>query len=79
LDEQKVVITVFVLMLYIGDNLESNKMIFRSVKTCNWYASELVKRYGNYRHYDRVPSDKKATAYCIPREVDPSKTRIYDH
>mgnify|MGYP005993933811 CR=1 FL=1 len=72
-------ITVFVLMLYIGDKLQSDSMIFRSVNTCNWYASQVVKRYGNYRFYDNVPHDKKATAYCVPREVDPAKTRIYDH
>jgi hypothetical protein len=67
------------MMLYIGDRLESSTMIFRSLRTCNWYASEVVKRYGNYRGYDRVPVDKRATAYCVPREVDPNTTRIYDH
>lgn len=72
-------ITVFVLMLYIGDKLESDKMIFRSVNTCNWYAAQLVKRYGNYRYYDHIPKDKRATSYCVPREVDPSRVRIYDH
>ena len=36
-------------MLIIGGNqVGGQKMYFASIKTCNWYAAELTKRYGNY-------------------------------
>tara|TARA_A100001011_G_scaffold400771_2_gene518572 strand:+ start:4534 stop:4695 length:162 start_codon:yes stop_codon:yes gene_type:complete len=52
-------------------------MLFYDVERCNYFASQLVKRYGNYTGYGSVPKDNKATAYCEPRYVDTKKSRVY--
>ena len=33
---------------------QPNPMYFRSIETCNWYASQVVKQYGNYRYNSYV-------------------------
>ena len=76
-------IHAFMLVVVLGSGesrqIQPNSMIFRSIETCNWYASRVVKRYGNYR-YDFLQDPKdKATAYCKVIRVYPSKTEVYDH
>lgn len=68
---------VFVLMLYMGDKLISNDMMFYNINDCNYFASRLTKTYGNYRYSDLVPTDRRRTAYCVPRLVDQAKHNIY--
>ena len=73
-------IHAFLLVFVLGGNVQGGQpMYFPGIETCNWYASRVVKRYGNYR-YDFLQDPKdKATAYCKVIRVDPSKTEVYDH
>jgi len=72
---------VFLLMLYLGTGesrqLVSNDMYFWDVNDCNYFASKLAKRYGNYRYRDYLDPQDRATVYCIPKYVDQNKIRIY--
>jgi hypothetical protein len=74
------VITVFVLMIFTGlgdeEKLYSDKMIFRSLIDCQWYAARMVRVYGNYG-YTR-PGTEKITAYCLPVEMaEDTEERLY--
>jgi hypothetical protein len=74
------VITVFVLMIFTGlgdkEKLYSDKMIFRSLVDCQWYAARIVNVYGNYG-YTR-PGTEKITAYCLPVEIaEDTEERLY--
>ena len=73
-------IHAFLLMVYlgIGDDrkLISNDMYFRDVRTCNFFAKELSKRYSTYAVMDKRD---RATAYCVPKYVNQgSGIEIYD-
>ena len=70
---------VFLLVFLLGDVKQPNPMYFASIDTCNWYASRIVKRYGNYKYNSMVPAKHRATAYCKPVYVDKTKTLVYDH
>ena len=67
---------VFVLLLYIGladdRKLVSGDMLFRKLETCNYYAKEIVRRYGHHSN-----TKDFGLAYCVPKLVDPEKVRIY--
>ena len=52
-------------------------MYFYDINRCNYFASQIVKRYGNYNYMSKVPNEHKATAYCKPVYVDAQKTIIY--
>ena len=45
-------IHVFLLLVYLGSGddrkLVSGDMYFRNINTCNYFASRLAKKYGNY-------------------------------
>ena len=70
---------VFLLVLLLGGNkVGGQPMYFSSIQTCNWYAGQLVKRYGNYGYSSMVPNEHKATAYCKPVYLDKTKTLVYD-
>jgi hypothetical protein len=79
-DEQEM-IHVFVLLLFIGQGdgkqLVSGDMYFYDIKDCNWYAAQLVKRYGNYKYNHRIPQNLKATAYCEPRYIQKDSLEVY--
>jgi hypothetical protein len=72
---------VFLLLVYLGAgdgrNLISNDMYFRSITDCNFFASELAKRYGNYRYYSYIDPKDRVTAYCIPKYIDPDSVKVY--
>jgi len=70
-------IHAFLLIVILGDQTVSNDMYFKSIDRCNYFASQVVKRYGNYGNYDYIPKKHRATAYCKPVLVDESKMRIY--
>jgi len=72
---------VFLLLVYLGAgdgrNLISNDMYFQSITDCNFFASELAKRYGNYRYYSYIDPKDRVTAYCIPKHIDPNSVKVY--
>lgn len=74
-------IHVFLLMVYLGTGddrrLISNDMYFRSLLDCNFFASELAKRYGNYYSIDRMDPRDRVTAYCIPKYIKDKSVEIY--
>ena len=74
-------IHVFLLMVYLGTEedrkLVSGDMYFRSIKECNFYASEVSKRYGNYGFSQYMDSKDRVTAYCVPRYVEEGSVEIY--
>ena len=57
---------------------QPNPMYFRSIETCNWYASQVVKQYGNYLYNSYVDPKDRVTAYCKVQYVDPNRIKIYD-
>ena len=62
-------IHAFLLIVVIGGKVQSNDMYFRSVTECNFFASEVTTRYGNYRSYSSVPEEHRVTAYYKPVRV----------
>ena len=72
---------MLVVVLGTGDDRREQRdpMYFRSIDTCNYYASKIVKRYGNYGYYDRVPKEHRATAYCKPVYINKDTVGLYDH
>ena len=52
-------------------------MYFESITECNYFASELAKRYGNYRYYSYIDPKDRVTTYCVPKYVNPNNVRIY--
>ena len=76
-------IHVFLLMFYLGTGddrrLMSADMYFRDVNECNYFASKLAKRYGNYQYIDLMDSRDRATVYCVPKYIaEGSGVQIYD-
>ena len=70
---------VFVLVLLMGDVKQGGQpMYFRSIERCNYFASKITKRYGNYTSSSLVPKEHKATAYCKPVYLDLDKVLVYD-
>lgn len=70
---------VFMLVLLLGDvQTKGPPMYFMSIDRCTYFASRLVKRYGNYGDVSLVPKEHKATAYCKPIFVDLEKVLVYD-
>ena len=74
-------IRVFLLLVYLGvgdeRRLVSDDMYFKSVKECNFYASELSKRYGNYGYIDRMDKKDRVTAYCVPKYIKEGSIGVY--
>lgn len=69
---------VFLLVLLLNGNIISQDMHFWDVNRCNYFASQLVKRYGSYKYYKDVPKNHRATAYCKPVLTDHTKIKVYD-
>ena len=67
---------VFALVIYLGygPNREdiSNNLYFYRLENCNYYAKELVRRYGYPERKDY------GTAYCVPKLVNPQEVKVYD-
>ena len=49
-------------------------MYFRNINDCNYFASRLVKRYGNHKYGSLIPKEHKATAYCKPVWINEENT-----
>ena len=75
-------IHAFLLIVVLGDpgRTISNDMYFRDVNDCNYFASQIVKRYGNYNHSDYIPKEHRALAYCKPVYINESTQgiKLYD-
>ena len=69
-------IHAFLLIVVLGGKVQSQDMYFRSVVDCNYFASEVSKRYGNYSGYRAVPEEHRVTAYCKPVLVS-EDTKVY--
>lgn len=74
-------IHVFLLMVYLGTGddrrLVSNTMYFRSVTECNFFASQISKRYGNFTYKDYVDPRDRVVAYCLPKHVIEGSVEVY--
>lgn len=74
-------IDAFLLLVYLGTGefrkLDSADMYFYSVTECNYFASEVSKRYGNYGLSQYIDQKDRVTAYCVPRRVDPEIVKVY--
>jgi hypothetical protein len=75
------VIDAFLLLVYLGTGdfrkLESGDMHFQSITECNYFASQVSKRYGNYTSSQYIDQKDRVTAYCVPRRVDPEIVKVY--
>ena len=74
-------IDAFLLLVYLGTGdfrkLESGDMHFQSITECNYFASRVSKRYGNYTSSQYIDQKDRVTAYCVPRRVDPEIVKVY--
>ncbi len=74
-------IDTFLLLVYLGTGdfrkLESADMYFYSVTECNYFASQVSKRYGNYTFSQHIDAKDRVTSYCVPRRVDPETVKVY--
>jgi phosphoribulokinase len=75
-------VVAFVLVMYqgVGDDrraIAKNLLHFRSVDDCNYFAKQVTRTHGNYEHLDLVDPRERVTAYCLPKAIDPSKTKVY--
>jgi hypothetical protein len=70
---------VFLLLVYLGDprTLVSGDMHFEDINRCNYFASQIAKRYGNYHYSDYIPPQDRVTAYCVPRFVAIGSVEVY--
>ena len=72
---------VFLLMVYLGTGddrrIVSKDMYFYSIDRCNYFASQVSKRYGNYKYSQYIDPKDRVTAYCLPKYLDGSKLTIY--
>ena len=66
-------IHAFLLVVVLGGEVQSQDMYFRSVVDCNYFASQVTKRYGNYGSLSGVPAIHRATAYCKHVKVAANK------
>ena len=74
-------IHVFLMMVYLGTGdsrkLISNDMYFASINDCNYFASQVSKRYGNYRHLEYLHPKDRVTAYCVPKHIKAGSVEVY--
>lgn len=68
----------FVLVFLLGGAEQKGQpMYFRDINQCNYFASRIVKRYGNYQFSAQVPQEHKATAYCKPVYIPSNTEGLY--
>ena len=72
---------VFLLLVYLGTGedraLISGDMYFYDINECNWYVSQVSKRYGNYKYSSYLDPKDRVTAYCVPKHIKEDSVRIY--
>ena len=52
-------------------------MYFYDIKECNFFAKQVSKRYGNYGFVEYMDPKDRVTAYCVPKQVDPERIKVY--
>ena len=68
----------FVLVFLLGGAEQKGQpMYFRDINQCNYFASRIVKRYGNYHYSSQVPPEHKAAAYCKPVYIPSNTEGLY--
>ena len=68
----------FVLVFLLGGAEQKGQpMYFRDINQCNYFASRIVKRYGNYHYSSQVPKQHKPTAYCKPVYIPSNTEGLY--
>ena len=70
-------IHAFLLVFILGGKEQSDPMYFYDVNRCNYFASRIVKRFGNYGSLSAVPDKHKATAYCKPVWIESTTPGLY--
>ncbi len=68
----------FLLVVLMNDKPISKDMYFRSIDRCNYFASRIVRNYGNYQHSYLMPKEHRRTAYCKPVYIDAKTKTLYD-
>ena len=72
---------VFLLMVYLGTGderkLVSNNMYFYSIDRCNYFASQVSKRYGNFKYNSDLHPKDRVTSYCLPKYINTKNIEIY--
>lgn len=70
---------VFLLLVYIGAGddryLASNDMFFASIERCNWFASQVSRRFASPNHLEYNSKDK-VVAYCVPKLIDADRLSL---
>ena len=65
---------VFLLLVYIGAGddryLASGDMFFASIDRCNWYASQVSRRFGTPNDLQYNSSKDAVIAYCVPKYIN---------
>lgn len=74
--------TVFLLIMVLGTSDDTRREVdthlrFYDLNRCNYFASELARRYGNYEVYNFINSKDRVTLYCVPEQVDPELVEVY--
>ena len=67
-------IHVFLLIVLVNGETESEDMYFVDINRCNYFAQSIVQ--GNRRNSGYHPSSIKLEAYCVPRLVDSNDDNI---
>jgi len=72
---------LFLLLVFLGTGdarrLTSGDMYFADITRCNYFASQISKRYGNYSYSDFIDPRDRVTAYCVPKYINPKKVEVY--
>ena len=70
---------VFLLILYLGQQIVSQNMYFQSIDDCKYFAKRLNNQppVPNRTAGEDVPLTRSYTAVCEIRTVDPKRTKIY--
>ena len=70
---------VFLLIVYLGQNIVNQNMYFQSIDSCKYFAERLNNQPSvpNPRAGDGDPKTHNYIAVCEPRQVNPEKTKIY--
>ena len=68
-------------MVYLGTGderkLVSNNMYFYSIDRCNYFASQVSKRYGNFKYNSYLDPKDRVTSYCLPKYINTKNIEIY--
>jgi len=72
---------LFLLLVFIGTGeyrtLTSGDMYFADINRCNYFASQISKRYGNYSYSAFVDPRDRVTAYCVPKYINTENVEVY--